>query len=196
MGYEVADLEHRLANLICIGTVKQADYSKGNARVSFGGNLSDWLPWITISDLVWWAPREGEQVVLLCPNGDPSQGVILPSLYQTSRPAPSNQVYIKKAVFPDGSIVEYDENQHKLLADIKGSCEITAQTEISLNAPTVEINCINLNVVGNTTQTGNYTASGSVSDNKSTMAQIRTTYNGHTHPGDSGGTTGAATQKM
>ncbi len=44
--------------------------------------------------------------------------------------------------------------------------------------------------------TGNISTPGDVSDGDGSMAGIRSTYNEHDHPGDSGGTTGTPNQEM
>lgn len=50
-------------------------------------------------------------------------------------------------------------------------------------------------IVGDIHQTGNFTASGNVSDGTRTIAGDRTIYNSHTHPEHDGGNTNAPTQQ-
>lgn len=70
------------------------------------------------------------------------------------------------------------------------SIGIIAATKITITTPLVEFS-------GNLQVAGSIVAQGDISDqgNKS-MAGMRATFNGHTHPGDSGGTTGAPNQGM
>lgn len=50
--------------------------------------------------------------------------------------------------------------------------------------------------VGNISSDGNVSAQGDVSDGHQSMAADRAVYNGHNHPGDSGGTTGTPNQEQ
>lgn len=64
---------------------------------------------------------------------------------------------------------------------------IAASVQVTLDTPLVEVS-------------GQIQAAGDITDNSagtgSTMAGMRGTYNGHNHPGDSGGTTGTPNQQM
>lgn len=60
---------------------------------------------------------------------------------------------------------------------------ITASTSITLATPDVFA-------------TGNIKAQGDISDGTGSMQSMRDTYNGHDHPGDSGGTTNRPNQEM
>lgn len=60
---------------------------------------------------------------------------------------------------------------------------ITASTSITLATPEVFA-------------TGNIKAQGDISDGTGSMQSMRDTYNGHNHPGDSGGTTNKPNQEM
>ncbi len=56
-----------LRNLIRIGTVNAVDLERGLCRVETGGNLTDWLHWMTCRAgraRMWWAPSKGEQVLV------------------------------------------------------------------------------------------------------------------------------------
>ena len=53
-------------------------------------------------------PCKGEQVVLLSPNGDLSQAVIMASLSSTLNPAPDTTAHKPKRTYPDGAVIEYD----------------------------------------------------------------------------------------
>ncbi len=118
-----ADLPRRLANIIRIGTVAEADYQKARVRVAFGTAVSDWLPWITFragGDLTWWAPEVNEQVVVMSPSGEISGGVVLGSIFSTAHPAPADRPTIARVVFEDGATFEYDRENHILHAFIPG----------------------------------------------------------------------------
>ncbi|MAZ33376.1 MAG: baseplate assembly protein [Thalassospira sp.] len=58
------------------------------------------------------------------------------------------------------------------------------------------INCPDIYMDGNLHVAGDINADGDVRDHTGTMQGMRDTYNGHSHPGDSGGSTGTPNQRM
>lgn len=126
----LSDLIRRMENLIRPGTVDAADYAAARVRVRSGDLLTDWIPWFTQragNDRDWWAPEEGEQVVLLCPSGDPAQGFALPAGFQQAHPAPANSADVHRREYADGSFVEYDRAAHRLIVTVNGG-------DVQLNA--------------------------------------------------------------
>ena len=125
--FEITELDRRLANIVRLGTVEQADYSRARVRVRCGDMLTGWLPWLTSrsgKDRSWWAPDIGEQVIVLSPSGEPAQGAVLYAVYQDSSPQPETDVNKCKVVFEDGTAVTYDRAAHKLDVLIKGDASI------------------------------------------------------------------------
>lgn len=120
---EATETDRRLANVVRIGTVFEADYQKARVRVAFGSAVSDWLPWVTFragGDHTWWAPEVGEQVVVLSPSGEPSSGAVLGSLFSTDHPAPADRPTIHRTTYEDGAVIEYDRKNHILHAYVPG----------------------------------------------------------------------------
>lgn len=75
---------------------------------------------------------------------------------------------------------------------------VTAGAKVEVNAPEVVVNA-STSVTLNTPlthATGDFKADGEVSDGKGSMNGMRDTFNGHDHPGDSGGTTDKPNQEM
>jgi phage baseplate assembly protein V len=110
-----AETERILANLIRIGVVTELDDTKARVKVRTGGIVTDWLPWLThraSEDRSWWAPEPGEQVVVLSPYGDQSQAVVMPAIYQTAYPATADKRTIRRTIYQDGTVVEYDREAH------------------------------------------------------------------------------------
>ena len=88
-GRDIAELFRRVNNLMRIGKVAEVDYASARASVQIGKNTTTFLPWLVPSTATWFPLKNGEQVVVLSPNGDLGMAVILPALYQSAKPAPS-----------------------------------------------------------------------------------------------------------
>ena len=105
-GFDLADLERRMASVLRFGTVVAVDPAAARVRVSFGGETeSAWLQFGTPSagGARVWSPRVvGEQVMVGCPQGDTGQGVILTSLPSASFPAPSSDGATYRIDLPGG----------------------------------------------------------------------------------------------
>lgn len=132
---------HRLiSNLIRIGVVEELDPKTARVRVKVGGFTTDWLPWATHragATRTWSAPRKGEQVVLLSPYGDPSQGVVMTSIYQDDHPAPADSQDIEKTVYPDGTTVTYDSKDNVYTMTVAGNAKVIVNCkEATVNAET------------------------------------------------------------
>ena len=89
-GRDIAELFRRVNNLLRIGKVVAVDYGAAKARVKIGDITTDFMPWLVPSTAAWIPLKNGEQVVVLSPNGDLRFGMILPALYQNAKPAPSS----------------------------------------------------------------------------------------------------------
>jgi len=151
--FSFSELDRKLANLIRLGTVKEADYKKARVRIQIGKILTDWLPWVTSragQDRNWSAPSVGEQVVLLSPSGEMAQGVVIPAIYQNKHPAPSDKETEIAFVFQDGGKALYDKKEHHLTISLitegkltlnvgESSLEIT-KDGIKLKAKRIDLN--------------------------------------------------------
>ncbi len=128
-----ADMQHRLAKMIMIGTVSEVDYETARVKVKVGDWITTWLPWLTgraSNNLDWQALEIDEQVMVFSPGGDTAQGVVLGSIYQQQQQQLVNDIavdsrqHIHRIKYQDGTILEYDREQHKLKADVQGDVEI------------------------------------------------------------------------
>lgn len=158
-------------------------------------------------------PPKGSEGIAVFPGGDRSHGILI---------AVDNRQYRLKgleggevALYTDeGDFIklkrgnEIEFSTHKLT--------INATEEINMTSPTVKINasglfqvtCPGSSFIGNVgiqgalsafgAGGGNITSTGQIQDHTGTMDQIRTIYNGHTHPenGTGGGTTSSPNQAM
>ncbi|MEJ1436572.1 MAG: phage baseplate assembly protein V [Candidatus Sedimenticola sp. (ex Thyasira tokunagai)] len=137
MEFELAQLSRQLHNLIRPGTIAEVDCDAARVRVTSGDLLTGWLPWLTTragNDRSWWAPEVGEQVLLLCPAGNPAQGYALPAIYQAAHPANGNSPDLHRTTYSDGAIIEYHRGDHHLAVTLPagGTLTLSAQGGIHI----------------------------------------------------------------
>ncbi|MFK7212879.1 phage baseplate assembly protein V [Acinetobacter baumannii] len=202
-----ADANRRLENIVRFGTVKTINPSKPIPRVivNLGDIETPEIRCLNIrsgDDSTWDMPSTNEECVVISPCGDIGPtSFVLYGFYNDDHPAPSDDLNKKIRMFADGCVIAYDVSSHHLSAVLPsgGTAVLTADGGVTVNGDTT-ING-NLQVNGSTAMTGNNTVGGSQlvqgsshssgtfsSDGDVTASGISLT--GHTHPGDSGGTTG------
>ncbi|HBI1351083.1 phage baseplate assembly protein V [Acinetobacter baumannii] len=202
-----ADANRRLENIVRFGTVKTINPSKPIPRVivNLGDIETPEIRCLNIrsgDDSTWDMPSTNEECVVISPCGDIGPtSFVLYGFYNDDHPAPSDDLNKKIRMFADGCVIAYDVAAHHLSAVLPsgGTAVLTADGGVTVNGDTT-ING-NLQVNGSTAMTGNNTVGGSQlvqgsshssgtfsSDGDVTASGISLT--GHTHPGDSGGTTG------
>ena len=202
-----ADANRRLENIVRFGTIKTINPSKPIPRVivNLGDIETPEIRCLNIrsgDDATWDMPSINEECVVISPCGDIGPtSFVLYGFYNDDHPAPSDDLNKKIRMFADGCVIAYDVSSHHLSAVLPsgGTAVLTADGGVTVNGDTT-ING-NLQVNGSTAMTGNNTVGGSQlvqgsshssgtfsSDGDVTASGISLT--GHTHPGDSGGTTG------
>lgn len=202
-----ADANRRLENIVRFGTIKTINPSKPIPRVivNLGDIETPEIRCLNIrsgGDATWDMPSINEECVVISPCGDIGPtSFVLYGFYNDDHPAPSDDLNKKIRMFADGCVIAYDVAAHHLSAVLPsgGTAVLTADGGVTVNGDTT-ING-NLQVNGSTAMTGNNTVGGSQlvqgsshssgtfsSDGDVTASGISLT--GHTHPGDSGGTTG------
>ena len=124
------------ATLMRIATVESVDLAAKRCIVIIGDITSPpvpWLAWRMGKTRIWSPPSVGEQVFLICAEGELGSGVVLPGVPCDAFPhaGDSAEEFI---MFGDGARIAYDPDAHSLTAVLPGSAtaEITAQT-ITLN---------------------------------------------------------------
>lgn len=96
-----------------------------------------------------------------------------------------------------GEVALYDDLGNLIVLG-RESIRVVAVQHLEATAPTAVFNC-STSVTLNTPKvlaTGDIEAAGQIRDAVGTMQSMRETFNGHDHPGDSGGTTGQPNQFM
>jgi hypothetical protein len=99
-----------------------------------------------------------------------------------------NRAKTSRITLKDDSI-EAQCGSTTMTIDAAGTVEVVAPSAVTVTTPLATFS-------GNLQVGGSVTAAGQVSDGTGSMQGIRNTFNTHTHPGDSGGTTGTPNQSM
>lgn len=178
------DPEQQVGEAIQYGVVASVDYANATCTVTLGDLSTGELPWVAqrAGGMRYWSPPTiGEQCVVLAPEGDLENGLVVLGLYSDANPAPSNDPDVAQMVFPDGASISYNHATHVLAVILPAGGSAT------IDAPDVTING-NVAINGDVTITGTATASEDVvGGGKSLKA--------HTHGGVQAGSaqTGAPT---
>ena len=153
------------------------DLGAGLAVIEVGEIISPPLPWVEAFAGVfrsWSPPSEGEQVVLLCPEGEIEGGILLRGLSSEQFPLPNNSA--------DHSI---HGAEGLIFTLTPAGLQITAPEGVDITAD-VRITG-NVEVTGNIDATGDMNASGTVTG-ESDVIGSGISLKGHTHSGvQSGG---------
>lgn len=173
-----------LENMIRTGVISEVDTEKWCVRVTSGGLTTDWLRWECIragAFKIWLPPSPGEQVLLLCPGGNPEMAVVIGSLYSRDNPAPGAQQNELTLSAPDGATLHYDADKSAL--DVTGikTANISAETRITLDTPTVE--CTRHLKVRTFELTDGGTLKGDITHSNGALRSNGVTVHTHVHSG-------------
>ncbi|HDR1048076.1 TPA: phage baseplate assembly protein V [Pasteurella multocida] len=202
-----ADNNRRIENIIRFGVIAEVDLANCKARVKSGQILTDFLPFLTHrtgTTRTWSPPTVNEQCIILAMSGDLTTAAILTGLYTQNSPSHSADEHV--ITFADGAMIKYNQASSALTVTGISTAHVTAQTSVTAETPKV-ICTQDLEVGGNVLIKGNAQINGGVSANGNMQSKgsIKAQQNieseadviasgvsltGHTHTGDSGGTTG------
>ncbi|UTO29336.1 phage baseplate assembly protein V [Bartonella harrusi] len=118
---DITDLKRRLANMVMVGTISHIDHKNARYRVKSGNLISDWIPdtQARAGKTCSYEGRDvGEQVVVVASSGDLAQGVIVGSIHTDAHQA-ADKGNIHRTIYPDGTILEYDDEQNSYSIQIK-----------------------------------------------------------------------------
>lgn len=159
--YRISETDRRLENVLQIGIVEEADYSNATVRVRVGDIVSGALQIGTKragNDRDWAVYEVGEQVLIGCPSGDLSDGIVICAIYSDAFPAPRGRGDVRSVDFADGTRIIYDRAAHHMIINLgQGSAEIIANGGIK--------------ITGNIELTGKLTASDDVIANGISLKQ-------------------------
>lgn len=198
----LADLARRVANMIRTGRIAAVDHAGTRVRVQSGDLLTEWLPWQTRragSTRTWDPPTVGEQVMILSPSGEPAAGMVIPSMYCQDNPAPDTSPNTHVIDFADGARISYDHAAHAL--DITGVSTVRVVAAESVTLDTLytritgqlEVDGLiryHSGMVGKGGGGNAVTINGDFVHDQGVLSSNGIVLHTHTHPGDSGGTTG------
>lgn len=191
----------RLDNLVRLGTIAAIDHAQARCRVQTGGNLTGWLPWIAHragATRTWNPPTVGEQVIILSPSGEPAGGIVLTGLYSEHIPAPSTNSSEHSTDYPDGARISYNHATGHLRASGVQTATLQAASQVTIDAPATHITgsltvddliTYGNGIAGAGGSNGNV-ISGDLTHAGGSLSSNGVVLHTHTHPGDSGGTTG------
>ena len=179
----VMDLRRRVDRIVRPGVVAEVDLARALVRVRYSAApdeaVTDWLPWLTRragGDRTWWAPTVDEGVLILAPSGEMAAAAVLPALYQAAPlDAPEDAATKHLVAYATGATVEHDAVANTFTITTAAGHEVIVEDDGDVVVPG------NLRVAGDVEVAGDVDAEGDVEDGTSTMAAMRTTYNGHTH---------------
>lgn len=214
------ELHRLLANLLRTGRVEQVRVGTASnpaaCRVRTGDLLTTWLPWVaqaaggSAQARHWRTPALGEPCLLLAPGGDLAQAVALPGIYSSDMPQGAFDEDVERHDFSGTDFWQHRRSASTLVVEIAqaitlnvGSSqlhitpsgttlttpELTADSPQSTFTGSVKIDGA-LSVMGGGGEgtsriQGNFhVEGGSLTHNSKNIGSS------HTHPGDSGGTTG------
>lgn len=201
-GMDTADINRRIENLIRLGTIAEVDHAARKIRVNSGALTTDWLPWPADvgRNYIRWRPlRVGTQVIIACISGDPAQAQIIGTLYTETLTSPSTDPDVDRIEFDDGTALQYNSDTHQLLIDCVGPVLVKSPNNVTLDTPQTNVKG-KLDVDGLLTYKGGMAGSGGTGATAQITGDVEITTGDltadgisvkhHTHPGDSGGTTG------
>jgi phage baseplate assembly protein V len=165
-----AEFARQQANIVQFGKVVELDAAAARVRVELGGNKTAWIPWLAASageDRQWSAPEPGEQVVVLAPNGDMAQGVVLRGVYSTAYGAPATSADKTRFQWKGGAWVELDRQTKALEVNLPaggpGIRLVCGSSVLEVKDGEVKITADLLTIVApTTTSTGLIDAQGEV----------------------------------
>ncbi|PHI44569.1 baseplate assembly protein [Serratia marcescens] len=205
MSQDMGDLARRVANMIRRGVVQSVKHGpQPQCRVEIGDITTTWLPVCQPSSSANRADSNpiavGDAVTVISEAGDLNNGRVFPGWNTGKMPVPDGSESEHVTRYSDGTEIRYDRDAHALKIIIAEGGTYEIEGKGTLRGP-VEITDT-LTVKGktelqaDTAVTGDLSATGDISDGKSTLARVREIFNIHTHPDPHGGDTDKPNNQM
>lgn len=180
------ETDRRIGDVARLGVVEAVDLAAGRCTVRVGDLVSGPIPWIAPragATRIWSPPSPGEQVLLLCEDGDLALGVALSGVFSTANPAPTD-ADVFHARFADDAVIVYDPAAHTLEATLPaggvitltapGGVTLNTDASVTVNAP-AGVDCNgDLRVAGQIHATGDIASDGDVKAGPITLKTHKT----------------------
>lgn len=181
-----AETERLFGNLVREGQVDSVDLEAGKVVVRFGEETTppiDWMMW-TGDVSIWMAPTVGQQVSVICPEGDVERAYVEGGL-PSSEMAP---LFLGATVgirFKDGALITYDPEAKKLDLKLTGEAVITAPEGVKVLAETTIEGDVSIkgavSIEGDVSVEGGLVASKKI-EGKQDVIAAGISGKGHKHP--------------
>lgn len=154
-----SEVDRLVGDVARFGVVASVDSAAARCTVSIGDLVTGPLPWLAgaaAAVSIWSPPAVGEQVLVICPEGELAAGVVLAGIFSNAHPAPSTESTRRLIVFTDGTALFYDWTSHVLSGVLAagGSVDLVAPGGVKITG-SVEID-------GNVQITGAVDAQGKI----------------------------------
>lgn len=131
-----ADIQRLIGDLAREGVVTSVDLPAGTCRVEFAEDLTTGeIPWLMAragATRTWSPPSVGEQVIVLCPEGDAARSIVIGSLSSDAHPnAASDGSTVLR--FEDGAYIGYDPAGPALAVRLPAGATVTITAEGGLS---------------------------------------------------------------
>lgn len=179
------ELKRLIENIAVVGTISETQSSKGKAlaRVKLLRRTTAFYPILSFSNSFkrhFIPARVGEQVLVIHPFGEASEGFIIRGIFNKNRKEHDlANDHTEVIDFEDGTVITYDTEAKELKVNASDKITIICKTA-TVTADTVDITATTTNN-GDVTINGNLTVSGDISDSKGDLT-------GHSHSDSDGGT--------
>ncbi|MCH9780733.1 MAG: phage baseplate assembly protein V [Alphaproteobacteria bacterium] len=143
----VAVLENRLANTVLYGTITEADGEQGTCRVQAGELTTGWLPYALPAAgadvAIARTPSVGEQAIVLAPNGQTDNGLIIAGL-ATNNPGITDQPQGELTITANANVNIIASGNATITATdamiaASGNATITAAQDIAIEGETINL---------------------------------------------------------
>lgn len=132
------DPEQQVGEAIQYGVIASVDYANATCSVTLGDLTTGELPWVAQragGTRYWSPPIVGEQCVVLAPEGDLENGLVILGLYSDTNPPPTNDPDVIQWDMPDGASISYNHAAHALAVTLPagGTATIDAPGGVTIN---------------------------------------------------------------
>lgn len=171
--FENTESARNTANLLRTGKVMEVDLERRMVRVCIGEGEAcietAWLPVLELSASAtrgglsaWDPPRVDDVVQVLCPGGELTLGMVIPSQFMQANDAPFGERAegyqfgelgnardgVWRRLFSDGTLLEYDRDASLVRVETPGSVKVHACGQVILKSPKITLDAEAVHVTG------------------------------------------------